>query len=219
MEDYDSLYEYIKHNKKTAFIIFCILIIITLSISLYIKCKEKPIIKYKTKKVITKCVKDDSSIYIVDIKGKIKKPGVYEVEAGTRISDVIEKAGGLLYGANTRYLNMAKKVTDELVIVVYSDSEIEEMLEKGELEENLDIEKDTNLIDNKTSTEDKTKKVININTATKEELMNLTGIGEAKADAIIEYRNKTKFTKIEDLMNVTGIGESIFEKIKNNITI
>lgn len=61
--------------------------------------------------------------------------------------------------------------------------------------------------------------IININTATKEELLTLTGIGESKADAIITYREKTPFTKVEDIKNVAGIGESVYEEIKNNITV
>lgn len=60
---------------------------------------------------------------------------------------------------------------------------------------------------------------VNINTATQKELMSLSGIGEAKAKAIIEYRSKTKFKKIEDIMQVPGIGKGIFEKIKEDITV
>ena len=60
---------------------------------------------------------------------------------------------------------------------------------------------------------------VNINTASKEELMSINGIGESKALAIIEYRNSTKFTKIEDIMNVSGIGESLYNSIKENITV
>ena len=60
---------------------------------------------------------------------------------------------------------------------------------------------------------------VNINTATKDELSTLQGIGESKANNIIEYRNNTKFTSIEDIKNVNGIGDSIFEKIKDNIEV
>lgn len=66
---------------------------------------------------------------------------------------------------------------------------------------------------------DNNTSLININTATKEELMTIPNIGESKADKIIEYRNKNKFEKIEDILNVSGIGESIFEKIKTYITV
>lgn len=226
MHEYDSTFEYIKHNKKSATLIFFFLIIITLSISLYIKCNEEPVIKYKTKKVVEECKEEAKEKLIVDIKGYVKKPGVYEVEEGTRISDVIELAGGLLLSANTRYLNLSKKVTDELVIIVYSDTEIKEMIEKGEIEEKLPEVKDENLItegkteeNNKNENTNEINGKININTASLEELMTLTGIGETKAEAIIEYRNKNKFKTIEDLMEVSGIGESTFEKIKDDITV
>ncbi len=224
MHEYDSTFEYVKHNKKSATLIFFFLIIVTLSISLYIKCNEEPVIKYKTKKVVEECKKTESKKLIVDIKGYVKKPGVYEVEEETRISDVIELAGGLLLSANTRYLNLSKKVTDELVIIIYSDTEIEEMIEKGEIEEKLPDVKDENLITSEEVLEEETNEnkvsgKININTASLEELMTLTGIGETKAEAIIKYREENKFKTIEDIMEVSGIGESTFEKIKNNITV
>ena len=156
MHEYDSTFEYVKHNKKSATLIFFFLIIVTLSISLYIKCNEEPVIKYKTKKVVEECKKPESKKLIVDIKGYVKKPGVYEVEEETRISDVIELAGGLLLSANTRYLNLSKKVTDELVIIIYSDTEIEEMIEKGEIEEKLPDVKDENLITSEEVLEEET---------------------------------------------------------------
>ena len=83
------------------------------------------------------------------------------------------------------------------------------------------IEKEDDIIGNdiENNTVSKEENVININTASKEELMNIPGVGESKAIKIIEYRNKVKFTKIEDILNVSGIGESIFEKIKENITV
>lgn len=67
--------------------------------------------------------------------------------------------------------------------------------------------------------DDNNSKLVNINTATKEELMSVSGIGESKANSIIEYRNKNKFSKIDDILNVSGIGESVFEKIREYITV
>ena len=157
----------------------------------------------------------------VDIKGAVKKPGVYEVNNGMRVIDVIEKAGGLSKSANTEYINLAKTVTDEMTIWIYTDKEIEKFEESNIKYEY--IEKDCNCpsVENSacidSGTSDNTK--ININTATLEELMTLSGIGEAKAKDIIEYREKTPFSSIEELKNVSGIGDSSFEKIKNNITI
>ena len=145
--------------------------------------------------------------------------------------DVIEKAGGLTDKADTSVINLSKKVKDEMVILVYSKAEVQKMKEQNEKsdivcpevndactkDEALEplIEKETK--DNKV-TDGNTK--ISLNTATLEELQTLTGIGEAKAKAIIEYRTQNgKFNSIEDIKNVTGIGDALFEKIKDNITI
>ena len=168
----------------------------------------------------------------VDIKGEVKKPGVYEVDNGSRVIDVINKAGGLKKEANTRYVNLSKKVSDGDVIVIYSNDEINEAMKSDIiyvetpcvceevndacLENNIsdDSNENNNINDNVVS--DK----ININTASVDELMKLKGIGEAKAKSIAEYReNNGLFSKIEDILNVSGISEKIYENIKDSITI
>ncbi len=154
----------------------------------------------------------------VDIKGMVLNPGVYEMDNNSRVEDVIAKAGGLLEGADTSLLNLAKIVTDEMTIIVYSNEEVLEKL-KGEIcvcdcpirENDACIEEDNTGIDGK---------LININTATLEELMELPGIGSAKAKEIIAFRtNSGPFNSIEDIKSVNGIGEETFEKIKIYITI
>ncbi len=158
--------------------------------------------------------------YKVDIKGQIVKPGVYEVEQDSRVIDVIKLAGGLKKDANTDFLNLSKKVEDGTVIWVYTKKEIEQLKKTKTVIEY--IEKECHCPDVSNSAcinkEDSNSKV-NINTATLEELTKLTGIGEAKAKLIIEYRTNKPFKKIEDIMNVSGIGESAYEKIKNLITV
>lgn len=168
----------------------------------------------------------------VDIKGEVKKPGVYEVANGSRVIDVINKAGGLKKEANTRYVNLSKKVSDGDVIVIYSNDEINEAMKSDIiyvetpcvceevndacLENNIsdDSNENNNINDNVVS--DK----ININTASVDELMKLKGIGEAKAKSIAEYReNNGLFSKIEDILNVSGISAKIYENIKDSITI
>ena len=167
----------------------------------------------------------------VDIKGAIKKPGVYELDSNSIINDVIKLAGGLKTNASTKYLNLSKKILDEMVINIYTESEVKKMKEPVDVcevkdqdltncddatiivtnpDSNKEISNSKEVVDNKVS----------INDGTKEELMTLSGIGEVKAQAIIDYRNKNgKFSKIEDLMNVSGIGESTYNQIKDNIKL
>lgn len=171
----------------------------------------------------------------VDIKGRIKKPGVYKIDKSLdrRISDVVTMAGGLLNDADTSVTNLAKKIFDEMVIIIYSKEQVKgfsNVLEKENIQNDTCkkecdscIEKDkTNKNDfsNEINNDESLQiKLININKASKEELMTLTGIGESKALAIISYREKTPFEKIEDIMNISGIKESAFEKIKDYITV
>lgn len=192
---------------------------------------------------------DDENIvekYYVDIKGKVKTPGVYALEDGSRVIDVINKAGGLLNDADTSYINLSKRVFDQMVIIIYGKNDIikfdEVILEKEDILNEI-VEKDNikndaiidkNIIEDKQEEnniiigeekidqeiDDNNKKLININTALIDELMILPSIGEAKAKKIIEYREKSgDFEKIEDIMNVSGIGEALFEKIKEYITV
>jgi len=151
-------------------------------------------------------IKTEKETLKVDIKGEILNPGVYELEVGNRIIDVIIMSGGLTDKANTSTVNLSKKLQDEMVIYIPSLEEIDNNILNEELNNNFYEEK----IDNN---------LININKATKEELLKINGIGEAKANAIIEYRKDNLFTSIEDIMNVDGISTSLFEKIKNEITV
>lgn len=134
------------------------------------------------------------------------------------VIDVIEIAGGLIEGADTSMINLAKIVSDEMTIIIYSN---EEVLEKYKEEICVcDCPEITNdaCIDNENVSTD--TELVNINTASKEELMTITGIGESKADTIIKYREENgNFKSIEDIKNVSGIGESLFEKIKDYITV
>lgn len=166
--------------------------------------------------------------YFVDIKGSINNPGVYEVDCSKRVIDVINMAGGLTEDADTTILNLSKKVKDEMYIIVYSNSQIKEYKEKllpskeiiKKVEEKIICPDNSNDACEKSSISKEETKIegkININTASKEELMNLPSIGESKADKIIEYRKTNIFNTIDDIKNVSGIGESIFNKIKDYI--
>jgi len=160
----------------------------------------------------------------VEIKGMIKNPGVYEINENDRVIDLIEKAGGLLEDSNTSILNLSKKLKDEMVVIIYSNKEIEELKQDKiviKYEEVLIPCECPDSINDACIEKENTdnKKIININTATKEELMTLPSIGESKAENIINYRENFKFETIEQIKEVSGIGESLFEKIKDYITI
>ena len=161
----------------------------------------------------------------VDIKGEIINPGIYELDNDSRVIDVINKAGGLTENANTSVINLSKKITDEMVIIIYSNEEVNDFKTTKEIEEQVIekcIQKDENSLINDACIENDKNEVtgkININTASLEELMKLPGVGESKAKSIIEYREtKSKFNTIEDIKNVNGIGDNLFAQIKENIT-
>lgn len=188
----------------------------------------EPILEVKEEKE----VEDDVlvvSYFYVDIKGEVKKPGTYKIEEGKRVIDVINLAGGLTKSADTSANNLSMKVKDEMVIVIYSADEIkdfETVKEKESLIINNCNKENNNIINDScvsneefSDVSDDVKKLVSINTASKEELMTVSGIGESKALAIIEYRNKNGlFKDISEVKNVSGIGDSLYEKIKDYIT-
>lgn len=189
--------------------------------------KEKKIEKVAVEKIKKETKKEDTEkLYMVDIKGEVISPGIYELPSTSRVIDVINKAGGLTDIADTSVINLSKKIEDEMVIIIYSEYEVKNWLttkqeeeylqEKCQNSEESKIENDACISDNAI---ENNETLININTATKEELMTLSGIGETKALAIISYREKTPFTSIEDIKNVSGIGDSTYNEIKDYITV
>ena len=141
------------------------------------------------------------TVIFVDIKGAVKNPGVYQMKVGDRVKDALEAAGGLTAEADSQKVNLAKRLEDQMVIVVPKVGEEAEEIPAGETR-------------NEATKEGK----VNINTATVEELKTLKGVGEKKAEAIIEYRKKNgSFQTKEDLMKVRGIGKKLFESFQERI--
>ncbi|MGE6751983.1 helix-hairpin-helix domain-containing protein [Rossellomorea sp. NPDC071047] len=139
----------------------------------------------------------------VDVKGEVVKPGLYEVRQGDRLKFVIDRAGGFTPDADKKVINLAVKVSDEMMIYVPRIGEIEPPLLASPMSGN-----------------DSGKDRININTATQQEFETLPGIGPAKASTFIQYREEHgPFATIEEIQNISGVGEKTFEKLKEYIYV
>ena len=219
-------------NRKSVLIMLSSLVIsICLFAVILIGLKQESVeaIDYDEElQVTTTTVAMTKSVY-VDVKGAVKKPGVYEVKENAIVNDCIKMAGGITSSGTLNNINLSKKVTDEMVIYVFKKSEITTTA-KNEIPcttEVIEVNNCPIVTTNETTAnakkEEKTTNVINkkvnINTATKEELTTLTGIGDSKANSIIEYRKTNPFKSIDDLKNVNGIGDSLYESIKDSITV
>ncbi|WP_178139197.1 ComEA family DNA-binding protein [Hathewaya proteolytica] len=142
----------------------------------------------------------------VELKGAVEKPGVYEIKEGDRVDDLVKLSGGLKEDADLIRISLAHKLQDEEIIYVYKVGEKENM-ELAQIQGNITQSKGG--VANNNSKSDK----VNINLASKEELMKLPGVGEVKAEAIIQYRSESgNFQSPEDLKNVSGIGEKTLAK-------
>ena len=147
-----------------------------------------------------------STVIYVDVKGEVHHPGVYQMKAENRVKDLIEAAGGFTPLADDQKLNLAQLLGDQMVIVVPK---------KGE-EVNSELAQAPTPHKKEVGKEGK----VNINTATVEELKTLKGIGEKKAEAIIEYRKQNgSFKNKEELMKVRGIGKKLYESFEERVIV
>ena len=157
-------------------------------------------------RIITEEEASENESIFVYVCGAVVNEGVYELEAGSRVYEAIDSAGGMTEEAAGEYLNLAEMVSDGERIYVPTEEELDE----GSI--SISIPGD--------SSEESTGGLVNINTASADQLMTLSGIGEKKAEDIISYRNSNgNFGSIEDIKNVSGIGDSTFEAIKDSITV
>ena len=147
----------------------------------------------------------------VDIKGEVLRPGVYEFSCESRIQEVIKKAGGFTEEADETKINLAQKITDQMQIIVPN---LHSKQEGGVTEETSGKATSSN-----TTPSNSKQGVININTATLEELQTIKGIGKKKAEAILQYRKEHgAFRSKEDLLQVKGIGKKALEAIESQVT-
>lgn len=226
-----SLEEYMKiirKNHKTIFIfIFFLLIFIIfyIKISLDKNKYQNIIIDDEIKKDKTEN-NNDNETCMIDIKGAITNPGVYSTKCSDTVSDVIRLAGGLTDNADTSVTNLAKQVSNEMVIIIYTQEEVKnsnivDTVIKVVEQECVcpNIQNDGCINDKIDDTISNKNLKVNINTAKVEELEKIPGIGEAKAKSIIDYRNKFgNFKSIDDIQNVEGIGSKLYESIKIYLT-
>lgn len=144
---------------------------------------------------------------VVHVCGAVVNPGVYELNAGSRVCDAICAAGGFHEEADKDYVNQAQVLADGTQLVIPTFEQTENGFENG-----LSIPS--------SQSDASASGKINLNTASKEELCKIPGIGQSRADAIVSYREQNgRFQAIEDIMQVSGIKQATYEKIKDSITV
>lgn len=152
----------------------------------------------------------DRNKIIVEIKGEVAKPDVYQLEEGSIIKDLIDMAGGVTEEADLSRINRAEELLNHELIII---GNINDETESSVVQNNSTYSSNGN-------NSDKGSTLININTADLEQLKEITGIGNIKAQSIIDYREANGgFKSLEELKNVDGIGDKTFEKIKEQITL
>lgn len=142
----------------------------------------------------------------VDVKGAVKKPGVYQMKSSSRVHDALLKAGGMTDEADLKSINQAQKLVDEAVVYV------------AKVGENV-VDVTTNTSTSSATSQAKSG-LVNLNTATEADFQTISGIGQKRAQDIIAYREANgKFKSVDDLKNVTGIGAKTLEKLKEYVTV
>ena len=200
--------EGILSDRKTLIKIFSVVLILLAALVLRIHDENKADITIETADAAdeaeyTEEISELPQVIFVDIGGAVENPGVYEVAKNTRLFEVIEMAGGLSEDADPDHVNRASFVEDGQKIIIP---------EKGS-------EDPGDQISAAILTPEAGSGLVNINTASADELKTLTGIGDVTAEKIIEYRSSTAFKSKEDIMSVDGIGSKTYEKIKDDITV
>jgi competence protein ComEA len=198
---------HLNNVNKTGFVL-----VLFLCITICGGCKRKSYIESQSENSNVKDVKLDDKkadksrvdlkpgeIY-VDVEGAVQKAGVYKLKSGSRIYQAIKSAGGLREDASIQNLNQAELLEDGQKIYIFSQNEYE-----AEQQKNVDSGDD---------------KLVNLNTATADELMTLPGVGKSKADSIIKFREEQgRFKTKKDLMKIPGIKQGVFSKLENLIKV
>ncbi|HEM5931368.1 TPA: helix-hairpin-helix domain-containing protein [Streptococcus suis] len=149
---------------------------------------------------------EEPSQLVVDVKGSVVKPGLYTLAAGARVNDAVEAAGGLTSQADPKSINLAQKLSDEVVVYVASK------------DENISVVASTTA--SSAMSQEGNESKVNLNTATEADLQTISGIGAKRAADIIAYREANGgFKSVDDLNNVSGIGDKTMESIRPYVTV
>lgn len=150
---------------------------------------------------------ESEALICVHVCGAVNAPGVYEMAEGSRVCDAVALAGGFAEDADSTWINQAGYVQDGQQLYVYTAEETQGLSRDAPPH-------------GEAAVQDTADGLVNLNTAGREELMTLPGIGEAKADAIIAWRTEHgAFGAIEEIQQISGIKEAVFSKIKDRITV
>ncbi|BCB04896.1 helix-hairpin-helix domain-containing protein [Bacillus sp. KH172YL63] len=196
-------------EKYRSIVVLCVICAVGLAVYMFKSAssapvEEPPFIQAAAEEEVKEPEQIVPESVFVDVKGAVVNPGLYEVKLGDRLKFVIDRAGGFTEDADEKMMNLATKVSDEMMIYVPK---------KGEVDAPIDL-----LLPIQEGGSDSDK--LNINTATQQEFETLPGIGPAKAAAFVQYRDENgPFASIEDIQKVSGIGEKTFEKLKEQISV
>ena len=173
-----------------------------------LESESQELVKDSTEEAVNPDESIEQLIY-AEIKGEVNQPGVYQLEEGDRVINLIEQANGLTNMAAADAINQAMIVTDQMSVIVPNIEQWEQNAVSNEVAVQTDFVSETTDVT-----------TININTADSMTLQNLPGIGPKKAEAIILYREEQgSFQQVEEMMNISGIGEKTFEKLAPYIRV
>lgn len=142
----------------------------------------------------------------VDVKGAVKRPGLYQLKNGSRINEALQAAGGQCKDADMKQVNLAKQLCDQQMIYIPV---------QGEQVPNVSMTMSDGQVAN-----DGNSETVNLNTATKDQLCQVTGIGDKKADLILQYREEHgQFKSIDELTQINGFGEKTVEKLRDQLAV
>ena len=154
---------------------------------------------------------EEAKTITCDISGEVKSPGVYTLDAGSRLNDLITMAGGLTEEANIDVINRAAELTDGIKIFIPN-------INDNQYSSSVLTESYNTNVANKKSGPDNGK--ISINNASLEELQKIPGVGPVTAQKIVEYReNAGGFSSVDELLNISGIGEKTYKKIQDYVIL